>query len=226
MTVLIGFNGRRRSGKNTAGQVAHEWGMARGLTAPQRGFADLLKLSAARALGIASATNINDAVVVMDELKECGFINIEIPSLSYAQGFTGREYLKWFGTESHRDVFEQNFWVDLVLPTNQYTSDGDQIPWQNFWIESGLKIPDIAIITDVRFVNEAERVLECGGKVVEIHRPGLESDNHASELPLPRELVSYTIENDSTLESFKTDVNSWMTGEYHMHFIETPDLFD
>jgi hypothetical protein len=205
MTVLIGFNGLPHSGKDTAGQVVREWGQARGLNVHVRAFAHSLKLAAARALGFASATNVNDAVVLMDELKETGLITVEVPSLSYMQGFTGREYLKWFGTEACRDVFGKDFWVDLLLPPG----------WIQLWHEYGENYPEVAVITDVRFVNEAQRILDFGGKVVEIHRPGLERDNHASELPLPRKLISHTIENDETIDVYKTRVNQWMTEQYH-----------
>lgn len=217
-TLLIGINGYKRSGKSTAGKVIQRWGNARGLNVHCRGFADKMKLSAMRSLGIPTATNLNDAIVLADELKESGFVNFEIPSLSYAQGITGREYLKYFATEGHRDVFGPSFWVDELLPIG--------IDWRTQWYDDGGVFPDIAVITDVRFVNEAERIHSVGGEVIRIHRPGVEvGDNHASEQPLPRELITFTIENDSSLEAFETEVNSWMTSNYHMRFVSEPDVF-
>jgi hypothetical protein len=212
-TLLIGINGRKGSGKNTAGEVIQRWGMARGLNVHCRGFADKMKVSAMRSLGVPAATNMHDAIILADELKESGFINFEIPSLSYAQGITGREYLKYFGTEGHRDVFGPNFWVDELLPIG--------IDWRTQWYDDGGVFPDIAVITDVRFVSEVERIHSFGGEVIEIHRPEMDTgDNHASEQPLPRKWITYVIENDSSLEAFETEVNSWMTANYHMRFVD------
>lgn len=214
--LLIAFNGRKRSGKNTAAQVVANWGKARDLTVVNRGFADMVKVSAMRSLGVPTAVNMNDAIVMADSFKESGFINFEFPDMNYANGITGRQYLKFFAVEGHRDVFGDDFWLDLLLPLNNWQYNFTEVIDYN-----NARLTDIATISDLRFVNEAKRVKAFGGHVVEIHRPGLEGDNHASELSLPRELVDVTIENDSSLEAFEVAVNSWMTAE-HTRFIEAP----
>lgn len=207
--ILISFNGRKRSGKNTAAAVVGKWGEARGLTVVNRGFADLVKLSIARSMGL--ATNMNDAIVIVDEAKEVGDIIVQIPTLSIQRAMTFREFTKWFATEGHRDVFGEDFWVEKLLPVDD---------WHSSFISLDGKYADICTISDLRFVNEARRTHELLGEVVEIHRPGLEGDNHASELPLPRGLIDVTIENDSSLEAFEVKVNSWMTSNYHMRFVD------
>lgn len=216
--LLIAFNGFKSSGKNTAANVVSQWGAARGLVVGQRAFAGPLKLSAARAMGFPNATNENDAIVLMDALKDVGTITVEIPTLSIMRAFTGREFLKWYGTEAHRDVFWEEFWVDQILPL------AAGYPWWAHFSEmvdyNNSIAPDIAVVTDCRFVNEATRVHELGGEVIEIHRPNIDDgDEHLSEQPLPRELVDATIENDSTLEAFEVAVNSWMTDNYHARFV-------
>jgi hypothetical protein len=60
--------------------------------------------------------------------------------------------------------------------------------------------------TDLRYPNEAQRILDLGGEVWEIIRPGLSSDGHASETPLPRELVSRRIRNDGHLLNLRYEV--------------------
>jgi hypothetical protein len=217
-TLLIAFHGRKRSGKDTAAKVVRQWGDNRGLVVERRGFADLMKLSMARSMGL--ATNMNDAIVIIDELKEFGDVTITIPSLSIQRVLTGREFCKYFGTEGHRDVFGQDFWLDFVLPVHPEWASNFSRPIDY----NNAIIPDIALITDLRFANEAKRVHELGGQVIEIHRPlDNESENHSSEQGIPRELIDYTIENDSTLEAFETEVNSWMTAEHHMRFVPQPD---
>ncbi len=221
MTILIGMNGYKHSGKDTASDAIEEWGRRRDLMVVRRGFADLLKLSAARSLGIYSAQSINDAIVLMDSLKESGMIDICIPSQSIMKLISGREFLKWYGTEGHRDVFGDDFWIDLILP-----NDSGERLWTHYWEGPDGRECDIAIVTDVRFVNEAKRIKDLGGVVWRIDRWDFTDDNHMSEQPLPSFLVDETISNKGTIDQFKTTVNSLMTAEYHMRFVPGPKYED
>lgn len=55
------------------------------------------------------------------------------------------------------------------------------------------------VITDVRFENEALAVIQAGGRIVRVERPGVDFDQaHASETPLREELVFSSVRNDST----------------------------
>jgi hypothetical protein len=73
---------------------------------------------------------------------------------------------------------------------------------------------DCVAITDLRYPNEAQRVLDLGGEVWEVVRPGLVSDGHASEQTLPRDLVTLTIENDSDVADLQLKVRTllWQRG--------------
>jgi len=63
---------------------------------------------------------------------------------------------------------------------------------------------ELWVITDVRFQNEALRIKELGGYVIEIDRPELKyNDLHISEERLPNDLIYCTISNDGSLEQFK-----------------------
>jgi hypothetical protein len=213
MTVLIGLNGFPRSGKDTAANVIQKWGEARTLVVTQRAFADAMVISLMRSFGL--ATNLNDARVLYDCFKELGGVYIEIPDQSIATEISGRQFAKWFATEGHRDVFGDDFWVDQILPL--------EYDWTLNWVNADDDSCDIAVVTDVRFVNEAERVKQLGGVIWNIDR-GLQGDDHVSEQPLPQRLIDLVIYNHSTLEAFETAVNSHMTAEYHMKFVEKPDL--
>lgn len=214
MTLLIGLHGKKGCGKNTAADVIIEWGRARGLNVRARAFADLVKYSSVRALGIEVET-VNDGVVIADSLKWNGDISIAIPGQSILRSISGREYLQFFGTEAHRDVFGKDFWVDQLLPLTE--------TWQHRWMEGEGDWPDITVITDLRFANEADRIKQLGGDIWMIDRPGLDEDGHSSEQPLPGSLVDLVIRNDGMLAQFRASVNSWMTAEHHMKFVEKPD---
>jgi hypothetical protein len=73
----------------------------------------------------------------------------------------------------------------------------------------------ILVITDVRFPNEAKLINCSGGRVVHIVRPGHAGSvhtSHASETPLPEELVDHVIVNDKGLEEFATRVMEVVEG--------------
>lgn len=199
MAILLGLNGRRGAGKDTAFGYVQEWASQRGLLAARRGFADLVKLSFARLF--LPDCSIDEAVNWCDTLKLPHASRLEVEWVNYnaddgQQTFVkhrinGRLALQRYGTEGHRQVFGDDFWVDALLPQE----DG----WaRNFMGPFDQNEPDICVVTDVRFDNEARRIHALGGQIWEVYRGGLTTnDTHASEEPLTVTLVSKTIYNNA-----------------------------
>jgi hypothetical protein len=76
-----------------------------------------------------------------------------------------RRILQRMGTEVGRNILGENIWVDAVLDTLD-----DQGRY---------------VFTDCRFKNEASAVVELGGQVWRVDRPGVEPANdHISEIGL------------------------------------------
>lgn len=223
---LIGINGFKRSGKDTTFQLIQSWAEAQGLAAERAAFADKLKVMAAMALGLEGSHA--ELVALMDEAKESWEFSVsrmvedhvtETAPSRLSPGrtirmpvttFTGRSYLQWFG-EHARTVFGDDFWVDQVLPAPQPFDPGhvdiDDVAAlagavanvNRAKLHNRYPGADIVCITDVRYPNEAARVLDLGGEVWEILRPGLESDGHSSEQRLPHRLVTRTIVNSGSI---------------------------
>jgi hypothetical protein len=198
---IIGVNGFKRSGKgetaNAISSVLAEPDFGFQVT-QQIGFADKLKIMAARALGYVNLTDA-ESIALMDEFKETGFVRangVGIPT----HDITGRQYLQWFGGEA-RKVFGSDFWVDQVLPQPSAGPLANSNRMRERY--SGI---DTLVITDLRYPNEAERVLALGGEVWEVIRPGLTSDGHDSEIPLARELVTRQIQNAGDLMALRYEV--------------------
>lgn len=63
---LLGLNGPKQSGKDTACSYLQEWGSERGLLIKRRGFADLLKQSAYRLFN--PDAGIEESIVWADNL--------------------------------------------------------------------------------------------------------------------------------------------------------------
>lgn len=236
MTTLTGLHGGRGSGKDTAFRLLHEWLTERGESSTRRGFADALKLSFAR-LFIPSI-QLDEAVIWCDELKQDADLGRDPSFLTIRWGgasedgtittvqhqITGRQALQRYGTEAHRDVFDDDFWVNALLPTNAIINEhdlpeGPRWPW-NF-VTMGMQItgdvqpPAHAFVTDTRFPNEAARIRLLGGKVYGIKMTGRNTDfmdGHSSEIPLDDEAVDRWISNPwGDPEAFQQNlIDAWL----------------
>lgn len=204
---LVGINGYKRSGKGTVATILSE--NHTGIVY-EIGFADKLKMLGAFALGYDRPPR--DQIDLMDRAKELWTLRVTEPQIADGEAgaevqpgveihyTTGREYLQELGTRA-RQMFGADFWVDQVLPRpvqveperedrhdlERHVNDGNLA---RLYPEI-----DVVAITDLRFENEAQRVLDLGGVVWRVNRPGIESDGHASEQRLPDHLVSHEIDN-------------------------------
>jgi hypothetical protein len=197
---LIGLAGKARAGKDTAAGFIIDWCAVNGKTAQRVAFADPLKVSAARSLGFGGDTA--QCVAFCNELKQAG-MDIEIkrrgPDGSELEhSLSGREFLQFYGTEAHREVFGSEFWVEVT---------------ERKLAEMAGAV-DVAVITDCRFPNEATMVNRHGGEVWEIVRPtnpdalsgGLEA--HSSETGLPEGAVEFQLVNAGDLTDLQNLINA------------------
>lgn len=212
MPRLIALNGRLHSGKDTA--VSFIQAAAGPATVQRIAFADKLKASAANALGYRG----DDYVAFCNWLKEEAKIHVSAES-GWSKTLTGREFLQWYGTEAHRQVFDDQFWVDALLPKPRHDVpeyDAEGTPREQVQLRHRFPDADVLVVTDCRFPNEAKRVLDLGGEVWYINaeeRLGpLPENAHVSEHPLPPEYITVTVDNNGTLEEFKGQIGcAWQT---------------
>lgn len=236
MPQLIGLNGKARSGKDTTADLIQSWCNANNFSSARHGFADKLKESAAHSVGV-----FEDEIEFCNELKAKGTSVLvvkplpgELSGSDVISAVTGREFLQYYGTEAHREVFGSDFWVDSLLPNTQENfgkrfeeeviegnsrASFEPLPdwWKNF--RAGAAIADFCLVTDVRFDNEAERIIELGGSIWRIVRDGSGAGEHASEQELPGELVSITIDNNGTLNDLSESVETIMADVPHLEIV-------
>ncbi len=215
MTQIIAINGFKRSGKGTVARMLFDNHPG---VVYEIGFADKLKMFGALALGFQQRTP-REQIALMDEFKLSAEIAMRYHEPGEADGrvheLTGREFLQNLGNEA-RGLFGDSFWIDMVLP--QPAVEFDMIERRYYVSQAqneanlSARYPDVDVvaITDLRYTNEAERVKALGGVVWEVVRPGVESDGHASEQPLPPELVDRVIVNDGSLDNLAEKVNAAM----------------
>jgi hypothetical protein len=98
-----------------------------------------------------------------------------------------RGLLQRFGTEIGREMFSEDFWVDYALNS----------------IPDGGK----AVISDVRYPNEADAIRQLGGKVYRVERDGVFAANeHASEHALDAYKFDGKIQNNGTIQGLQQNV--------------------
>lgn len=165
--MIIGLSGYARSGKDTAADhLVEKYGFTR------YSFAAPMKEAMYRLNPIVSSDSIGnfrykDLVDVygLDKAKDSH------PEI--------RRLLQVFGTEVGRDMFGENFWVQLALNSAK---------------------EDLVVISDVRFKNEAEGIKAAGGQVWRINRHGIGPvTNHASEIDLDDYAFDNVLLNDYTV---------------------------
>lgn len=172
--MLIGLTGRAGAGKDTVYETLAE---LYGVECPveRRSFADPLYESAAAALG-----------VTVDDLrawKRDPYVKVAVvredwggDALRDLTSQSVRQFLQRYGTEAHRLVFHEDFWIDTARLRDHRGR--------------------IVAVTDVRFWNEAEAVQREGGVVVRVVGPDDgDAPPHASEEPLPDSIVDYVVNN-------------------------------
>jgi len=192
--VLIGITGFKGSGKDTfAERLIEKY--------------DFKKLSFAAKLKESAAKLFDIDIEVWEKLKNDSRASITIkgdyydnsdrsPDQILVPGFlstvSARTFLQRYGTEAHRDIFGQDFWVEHAFKGINHLNE-------NF------------VIPDCRFDNEIDKISSLDGIVVRIIRDGLENnDTHASELPPPANKVDYIVENNGTIQELHQKADEFM----------------
>lgn len=182
--MLIGLHGRAGSGKDTAADFIEKY--AKNKTFKKFSFAQPLKDA------VKIMFNLTDEHII--EKKEDPVLNPD-GSVKWhlnGQALSPRLILQWLGTDILRNQIKESFHVDNMRDR----------------IKEALKDTDIVVITDVRFLNEAEMIKELGGFVIRLERNTTRTihTGHASEQRI--DLVDHVIDNNGSLEDLEKNLIS------------------
>jgi hypothetical protein len=187
--MIVGISGKARSGKDTfAEMLVVKLNEFKYPPLIMMAFANELKLKCQEAFDLTWEQLWGDDKEKLDTRYEkyhtsiTGSVNTPQPIY-----WTGREIMQNFGA-FYRTV-DQQFWIKnlfKVAEEKEYTN---------------------VMITDVRYINEADYILDHGGFVIRIERTG-KDDVHNMQHPSEIELddygrFSYTVLNNWTLEELK-----------------------
>lgn len=196
---VIGFAGQKRSGKDTAAQIARRYFEEAGWEVHTIAFADALREYALKLDPWVVSDHDGHPEPLARVISAFGWENCK--DTSYAESV--REVLQRLGADVMRAV-DEDVWVKLAGRKMQEILEGG--PHSRF----------VFIFTDVRFENEVQFILENSGAVFEMRRPGRSSeDSHVSEfLELePNGTNIFAIDNDGNLEQLKkklSQVLGWL----------------
>lgn len=192
--MLLGLNGRLKSGKDTTFGIIQELNPE----AERVSFADALKDSAAASLGMtrelaeALKEHENISISIAGTSSLSSLLSSELAAEATRWKMTMREFMQWYGTEGHRDLFGDDFWVDRALP-----KDLDHHG-------------RLLVVTDMRFPNEIQRVKDLGGYCVKIDRNVQTAHGtHASEQNVDH-LMDYVLDNTGSLNDLYDAVDEML----------------
>lgn len=177
--MLIGLAGYAQAGKDTVGSILKDEHKFH-----TKAFAELMR-SCAFAL---------NPIVDYSRERPCEYRPVRYDEVLTAVGYERaktnpevREFLQRLGTEMGRKLFGQDFWVDRT-----FAAMDPELHWA---------------ITDVRFVNEAQAILDHQGSVIRINRPGcVAANDHISEHELDDWVFDVIIDNDGTIPELAAKV--------------------
>jgi len=112
-------------------------------------------------------------------------------------GKSPRQMLQSMGTEWGRDTIHPEIWIRIAMNrAGQEMAAGRSV-----------------VINDVRFDNEAQAVIEAGGEVWQVTRPGwtclaAEAAVHQSEAGISRHLIARTIDNSGSLDDLRLQLDA------------------
>jgi len=194
--MIIGVSGKARSGKNTfAEMLAAELNKEAYPPYVMMGFANELKLRCQEAFDLT--------------WEQLWGEDKEVPD---------KRYIKLQGTGSHFGdsnlPFNSTYWTarEIMQDFGAFYRSIDN----GFWVKNLFKVIEEkeytnVIITDVRYINEADFVIDNGGFVIRINREN-KDDVHNMQHPSEVELDEYnrfdfTVINNWTLEELKVSAS-------------------
>jgi hypothetical protein len=180
---LIGFTGAAGSGKDTAASVLID----------QLGYEKISFASAIKDLvTIIFGWDRNMLEGATKESRAWREESDEWWSRRLGRDTTPRSVLQQWGTELGRETFHKDIWIAAVERKIAQNPDKKYV------------------LTDCRFINEAEMIKRSGGKIINITRKGVElTGSHASEVGLPSHIFDMVIVNDGSLEEFNSKINEF-----------------
>jgi len=192
--MIIGLSGKISSGKDTAAAMLQEELAKAGLFLAKRQFAGKLKQFVASLIGCT--------------LKQLEMQDFKASTLSSEWNYLVKEIIGYdHGSPLREDVLKDMTVRELLISIGHglrvNTHDGI---WVNGLFSDYNKSCQW-VVPDMRYVNEADRILKENGYLIRVERPGIKVIDHPSEKLLDEyKQFHFLVENSGSLDDLRTSI--------------------
>lgn len=120
-----------------------------------------------------------------------------------------RQMVETYGWERAKDLFPEV--RRLLQRMGQAQRERDEHYWVGILrrsVEGAAKLNMPVVVTDCRYLNEAQYLRGMGFTLVRLLRPGTGGDSHGSETELDDFVADITLSNDASLEHLHSELDN------------------
>ena len=206
MTKILGFAGKKQSGKNTCCNFLqmlkfHEYGVCKNASLNEQGqilVSDLFGETVSGLDWIPLTEEYVDISQLLESFHPCKIYAFADVLKEFAVDVLGLEYDQVYGTNKEKNSPTHLLWENMPTGNNKGPMTGREVlqyfgsdicrkMYENIWFDACIRRirkdnPELALISDVRFSNEISGVQKEGGIVFGLPRDIVNGkDTHSSE---------------------------------------------
>ena len=206
MTKILGFAGKKQSGKNTCCNFLqmlkfHEYGVCKEASLNEQGqilVSDLFGETVSGQDWIPLTEDFVDISQLLENFNPCKIYAFADVLKEFAVDVLGLEHNQVYGTNEEKNSPTHLLWENMPTGNNKGPMTGREVlqyfgsdicrkMYENIWFDACIRRirkdnPDLALISDVRFPNEIKGVQKEGGIVFGLPRDIVNGkDTHSSE---------------------------------------------
>ena len=206
MTKILGFAGKKQSGKNTCCNFLqmlkfHEYGVCKNASLSEEGHilvSDLFGETVSGSDWIPLTEEYVDISQLLENFGACKIYAFADVLKEFAVDVLGLEHNQVYGTNEEKNSPTHLLWENMPTGNNKgpmtsrevlqyFGSDICREMYENIWFDACIRRikkdkPELALISDVRFPNEIKGVQDEGGIVFGLPRDIVNGkDTHSSE---------------------------------------------
>ena len=206
MTKILGFAGKKQSGKNTCCNFLqmlkfHEYGVCKNASLNEQGqilVSDLFGETVSGLDWIPLTEEYVDISQLLESFHPCKIYAFADVLKEFAVDVLGLEYNQVYGTNKEKNSPTHLLWENMPTGNNKGPMTGREVlqyfgsdicrkMYENIWFDACIRRirkdnPELALISDVRFSNEIAGVQKEGGIVFGLPRDIVNGkDTHSSE---------------------------------------------
>ena len=206
MTKILGFAGKKQSGKNTCCNFLqmlkfHEYGVCKNASLNEQGqilVSDLFGEKVSGSDWIPLTEEYVDISQLLESFRPCKIYAFADVLKEFAVDVLGLEYDQVYGNNQEKNSPTHLLWENMPTGNNKGPMTGREVlqyfgsdicrkMYENIWFDACIRRirkdnPELALISDVRFPNEINGVQNEGGIVFGLPRDIVNGkDTHSSE---------------------------------------------